>query len=200
MKILLAYSERDLLQGLTGLMKMDGHEVQSVFDGPQASALLARSETALLITEEALPGIRLEQLLDAAEEKRIPSVVITRHRVTVSHLLQRALPSAFLPLPFLPEDLRRTVADVSGRAAEARRIAVGPLSVDVQSFRFAGTSVRLTAGEIGLLEQLDRGDRVGGRAARTRIAALNEKFRLLGSPVRIEYEMEKGYRMVTGND
>ena len=200
MRILLADSDRDLLQSYRKLLSMDGHEVVTAFDGPQVVSGLGKGPYDLAILEESLPRMEHEEMLRLFKEAGAPVIVLTDGRVTVRHLLRPALPNAYLPFPFLPEDLTRLMERVVEKKRSGGTIPCGGAEVDVSGFCFAGTSVRLTDGEIDLLDDLKQQKRVTGKRARTLIQAVNEKLRGMGKDTRIVYELEKGYRMVNGHE
>ena len=60
MNVLLADSNRDLLQSYQKLLTMDGHTVTTAFDGTQAVSLLSQQKYDIAILEERLPRIRNE--------------------------------------------------------------------------------------------------------------------------------------------
>ena len=84
------------------------------------------------------------------------------------------------------------------RSAETLRR--GGVEVDVSGFCIAGTGARLTNGEINLLRELSAPRRAAGKRTRVMIQALNEKLKNAGKQTRIIYELEKGYRLVNGNE
>ena len=200
MKILLADSDRDLLQSYEKLLTMDGEAVTTAFDGAQVTALLARERFDVVVLEEKLPRIGHERLMLTLQREDLPVIVLLDERVGVKHLLRTRLPCAYLPFPFLPDDLTGLIEDVLRKRACGERLVCGDLSVDTARFRFSGTDVRLTAREISLLARLAAEESVGGRRERTVIHALNEKLRRLGRREQIEYELKKGYRLVSKHE
>ena len=200
MNILLADSNRDLLQCYQKLLGMDGHSVTTVFDGTQVLSLLAPEKYDIAILEEALPRVDLAQLLQALEKDRIPAIVLASGTVTVSTLLGASLPNAYLSFPFLPSDLIQLMEEVMEKARSAETLNFCGAEVDVSGFCFTGTATRLTNGEIDLLKELKNPRRTAGKRTRIMIQALNEKLKGIGKPARIVYEMEKGYRLVNRYD
>ena len=198
MNILLADSNRDLLQCYQKLLMMDGHSVTTVFDGAQALSLLAPEKYDIAILEEDLPRVDLAQLLRALDKDRIPAIVLASGTVTVKTLLGSSLPSAYLSFPFLPSDLIQLMEEVTEKARSAETLNCCGAEVDVSGFCFSGTATRLTNGEIDLLKELKQPRRAAGKRTRIMIQALNEKLKTIGKPARIVYEMEKGYRLVNG--
>lgn len=198
MNILLADSNRDLLQCYQKLLTMDGHTVTTAFDGAQAVSLLGPGKFDMAILEEDLPRIELEQLLPVLNRDHIPVIVLANRTVTVKTLLGSTLPNAYLSLPFLPADLKQLMGEVAEKTRSAETLSCRGVDVDVSGFCFTGTATRLTNGEINLLRDLENPLRAAGKRTRVMIQALNEKLKGIGKPARIIYEMEKGYRLVNG--
>ncbi|MBR0218235.1 MAG: hypothetical protein IJQ33_03395 [Clostridia bacterium] len=208
MNILLADSNRDLLQCYEKLLGLDGHTVTTAFDGTQVAALLEPGKYDIAILEQRLPRMALDRLLQDLERARIPVIVLTEGPVTVKTLLETPLPNAYLIFPFLPEDLKRTIREVTEKARSTEILRRGGVAVDVGAFRIEGTAVRLTNGEINLLRELSAPRRTAGKRTRVMIQALNEKLKSTGKnteknaekTAQIIYEMEKGYRLVNENE
>ena len=198
MNILLADSDRDLLQCYRKLLTMDGHTVTTAFDGAQVVSLLGPEKFDMAILEEDLPRIKLDQLLQALNRDHIPVIVLAGEIVTVKTLLGSALPNAYLSFPFLPADLKQIMGEVAEKTRSEEPLNCCGVDVDVSGFCFTGTATRLTNGEINLLRELKTPRRAAGKRTRVMIQALNEKLKGIGKPARIIYEMEKGYRLVNG--
>ncbi len=200
MKILLADSERDLLKSYGKLLTMDGHEVVSAFDSAQVIRLLDGPAFDLVLLEDHLPTLSRDPLLPLIREHRVPVIVLLDERIAVRHLLRPELPEAYLPLPFLPADLREVMEKVMALREASDPLTCGDTVVQVPEFCFRASALRLTAQEIGLLEKLAAGEKIEGRRARTLILALNEKWSRMKSRTRIAYECGKGYRLVMQDD
>ena len=200
MNILLADSNRDLLHSYQKLLTMEGHTVTAVFDGAQAVSQLGAGSFDIAILEERLPRIRNEQLLEFLAEKGIPVIVVTDGGVTVKGLLKSPLPNAYLPLPFLPDDLTKLLRAVMEKTRSTDVFSCCGVEVDIARFCFAGTATRLTNAEIDLLRELEKPRKTASKRTRIIIQALNEKLKSIGKQTRIIYEIEKGYRLVNEND
>ncbi len=196
MKILLADSDRDLLMSYERLLTLDGHEVQTAFDGTQVAAMPPRALYDAAVLAEDLPRVSHEDLVRMLQGQGTPVIALLTRRVTARHLLRPALPNAYLPFPFLPGDLRALLASVVEKKKSGEVFSCGGAEVDVSGFCFAGTDARLTAPEIDLLRRAAGGEMVGGRRARTLAAALNEKLTRISASARIEYTLGKGYGLV----
>ncbi len=196
MEILLAASNRDLLQCYQKLLTMDGHTVTGAFDGARTIFLLSQRKFDIAIMEQGLPRIELDQLLGTLTEAGTPVILLADENVTVKTLLRPQQPSAYLSLPFLPSDLTGLMRSVMEKARSGELLRCGEVEVDVSGFRFSGADTHLTNGEIDLLRELKTRRRTAGKRTRVMIQALNEKLKALGKHARIIYEMEKGYRLV----
>ncbi len=200
MNILLADSDRDLLQCYRKLLTMDGHTVTTAFDGAQTVSLLGPGKFDIAILEEDLPRIDRDQLVQALNKRRIPVILLATGPVTVKTLLGPALPNAYLSFPFLPADLKQLIQAVTDKTRSPETVNCCGVEVDVAGFCFTGTATRLTNGEIDLMKALCQPLQAAGKRTRVMIQALNEKMKTLEKPARIIYEMEKGYRLVNGYD
>ena len=196
MNILLADSNRDLLQCYQKLLTMDGHAVTTAFDGAQVISLMKREKFDLTIMEETLPRMELAQLLQTLAAEGVPVIVLSDGNVTVKTLLHTQQPSAYLSFPFLPEDLTGLMQAVMEKRQSNETLSFCGVDVDVSGFCFSGTGTKLTNGEIDLLKELTQPRQTAGKRTRVMIQALNEKLKGLGKPARIVYEMKKGYRLV----
>ncbi len=200
MRILLADSDRDLLQSYATLLAMDGHEVTQAFDGAQVVSLLAHGPYDTALLEETLPRVEHGRLMRLMAREALPVIVILNGRVTAKHLLRPDLPCGYLSLPFLPGDLTGLIESVREKRASGEPFPCGDAVVDVAGFAFQGTDIRLTAAEIDLLTALKRGKMSHGRHARTVILALNEKLARMNRRTHIRYELEKGYTLVSDHE
>ncbi len=144
MNILLADSNRDLLQSYQKLLEMEGHTVTTAFDGAQAISLLVQEPFDFVILEETLPRIENEQLLEFLEKRGIPVIVLTGKGQTIRSLLKDSLPNSYLPFPFLPSDLTELIRAVMEKKQSKEVLSLCGVEVDVSGFRIAGTGTRLT--------------------------------------------------------
>ncbi len=200
MKILLAHSERDLLNSYGKLLTMDGHEIVSAFDGAQVASHLEEQTFDLLLLEDRLPRLTRSPLLPLARSRNLPVIVLLDGRITVRHLLRQDLPEAYLALPFLPADLNDMMKLVMDLRQSEETLACGDTVLQISEFRFRASEKRVTAPEIQLLQRLEAGEKTEGRRNRTLILALNEKWAGMSSGTRIAYEQGKGYRLVIKDD
>lgn len=213
MKILLADSDRDLLNSYQRLLRLNGHEVGEAFDGTRVYSLLREEKWDILLLEDGLPRVGRSDLTALARENDVPVIVLIREGLSVRRLLAEDLPEAYLPLPFLPEDLTGLIENVLDKKKSEGGFPCGELVVDLAGFCLrkwndnesgerngaakSGTLPRLTCQEIDLLAGLNAEREIHGKRARTMILALNEKLSRAGAKAKIAYEYGKGYRLVS---
>ena len=200
MRILLANSDRDLLQCYQKLLTMENHSVLTAFDGAQAVSMLRTHPFDLAVLQETLPRLEYEQILPTLKQNGIPVIVLTERRATVKALLKKELPNAYLPFPFLPEDLTELIRAVAKKAHSDERFSRCGVEVNVNRFCLSGAETGLTNGEIDLLRDLENPVKSSGRKTRIMVQALNEKLHQTGKHARIIYEIEKGYRLVSEDE
>lgn len=200
MNILLADSDRDLLQSYQKLLTMDGHLVTTAFDGAQVVSLLRARKYDIVVLQDILPRIEHEQILLLLRKEKIPVIALTDHRENVKDLLKPQLPNSYLPFPFLPVDLTEKIQAVMEKIRSAEKFSRCGVEIDVAGFCISGTDIFLTNGEIDLLRILENPGKSSGKRTRVIVQALNQKLQKTGKQVRIIYEIGKGYRLVNEHD
>ena len=197
MKLLLADPDRDFLKAYQTLLSLEGHTVTVCFEGTETVKTAAAEAFDAVILSAALPRVPCADIISLLQEKGIPSVVLTRRKISAALLLNTPLANAYLPFPFLPEELLSLLQRVSDLAGSGETFPVGDARIDVSGFCIAGTSVRLTAGEIEVLQSLSAGSLTAQSRLSPYMNALNQKFALAGKSVRATYQNREGYRLVT---
>ena len=223
MKIFLAHSDRDFLQSMKKRLELERYEVCTAFDGTQVASFLVNDSCDIMVTEDLLPRFGGDRLIGLIRLKKLPVIVIPDCRITMQHLLRDELPNAYLPLPFLPDELMELIENVSEKTKQTENLSVFGLSINVAGFCFADTEVRLTAGEIDFLKALEAGQAGDEKRLRPIVHALNEKLARLGQAegtirnsidivkstgssdkntgaIRISYKPGKGYEMVESHE
>ena len=197
MKILFAVPDRDLLHSYSRLLELDGHEVSCAFDGIQAITLIGSEKFDIAVLGENLPGTELKQLLDLLYGKGIPVAVILGRRVTSGMLCRREIACSYLPLPFLPDEMRTLIRVLIEKKRSGAVFRMGDVSVDSGCFSMEG--IRVTNEEIEILKAVSEEKPVSVRNESVYISALNTKFGKLNKASRIRYITGKGYRLVSDN-
>ena len=197
MKLLLADPNRDLLSGYKKLLELRGHSVRTAFDGTQVLTLLGETKFDLAILNERLPRVGHDQMVRNLREEGIPVLVLLDSPLNTKTLLRTELANAYLPFPFSPGELSALMENVLGKVRSTGTLECMGVRVDVPAFCFSSTRVRLTAGEMDVLEKLSRRERLAGSGNGVWVHSLNQKLDRLRQRVRIAYTAEKGYRMVS---
>ena len=199
MRILLAASDRDLLESYQKLLADAFGECVTAFDGTQVLADLAGGRFDMVVLDRALPRVRHEVLLRELSVRVLPSIVLLDNPVAAHELAKELLPFAYLSHPFLPEDLFGLIQNVLRKATFSERFFVGNTAVNVSGFRLEGGPL-LTAFEIDLLYALTNKTSSdvypGTSGVGAAVSALNEKFISMNASVRIRYLPKKGFELV----
>lgn len=195
MKILLATADRDLLNGYKNLLEFDGHKVSTAFDGVQTLKALSESRPDIAIIENNIPRVDTGRILEYSAESRVPSVVLKKDGVTVKTLLQKPLACSYLAFPFFPEELIKTITDVTNNAASGEKIVLGSVEIDISEFRMT-TGIPLTSEEINIIVGISRGDVVSAEKAGIYVEAINLKLQKADADKKITYVVNEGYKVV----
>lgn len=92
--------------------------VHQASNGTEGLAALGEHAIDLVMLDISMPGMRgdemLEQVRAAPATADLPVIVISSERTTERVARMEALGAIYLPKPFLPEQLRDIVIDVTG--------------------------------------------------------------------------------------
>ncbi len=196
MRILLADPNRDFLRAYDKLLTLRGYEIAVCFEGTETVRMLSAGRFDLLIVNEMLPLVSCERIVTLAGETNTPCIVLLRRKVSAGILMAAPLANAYLPFPFLPEELTRLICQTQALAQDTHPIVCGDVTVIPARFRMEDTQLRLTVGELGLLKTLSEGPAPAAGAIVPYVNALNGKFALAGKKTRIVYQTKEGYRLV----
>ncbi len=197
MKLLLADPDRDLLKAYHKLLTGRGYDVSVCFEGTETVRMLGLGQFDLLIVNETLPLVPCERIVTLAGETNVPVIMLLRRKVSAGLLMGPIPANAYLPFPFLPEELVGLIAPPKVLAHDTQPIVCGDVTAVPARFRIENTELRLTAGEISLLRTLSEGAAPAIGAIVPCVNALNAKFALAGKTTRIVYQTKEGYRLVT---
>ena len=198
MKILFSAQDRDLLRCCRSLLEDDETRVDTAFDGTQILTKLRAEAYDLLIVFEDVPRIPLRQIVSYCNEASLPVLVLTNSNIRLSALLDTVLANAYLPLPFTSAELKAKIAQI--RAAQDASEPLHLEGTDVDAAGFAIGDRRMTAEELDVLRALQDGRSPDTKQSGVCIGAINAKLAALGSPQRIRYRKQTGYRMVTEHE
>ncbi|MBR0281589.1 MAG: response regulator transcription factor [Oscillibacter sp.] len=197
MRVLLADPDRDMLFAYRRLMELAGHAAKTAFDGVRVLDILETASFDLAVVSERLPRIAHERVMRSLIGKGVPAVVLLDAPVSVKRLCRKELANAYLSHPFSPAELFALAADALDKANAGKEAVCMGLRVDVRGFRFSGTDIRLTAGEMDALMQLAGQGTPLPFEKRVYAHSLNRKLEKLDSPrMRVEYLENQGYRLV----
>lgn len=134
-------------------------------------------------------------------EKGVAVIVLLDTPVSVKRLCRPELPNAYLSFPFFPSDLFALAENVLRKADAEEDAEYMGVRVNLRKFRFSGTDIRLTAGEIDALSQFAGQGTPLPFDKRVYAHSLNQKLDKLDSPgIRVEYRENQGYRLVNRNE
>ena len=196
MKLLLADPNRDLLKAYHKLLAGRGYDVSVCFEGTETVRMLSAGQFDLLIVNEALPLIPYEKLVAFARETHTASIVLLRRKVSAGLLLGPEPANAYLPFPFLPEELVGLISQTEALARDTGPLTWGDFTVVPARFCIEATLLRLTVGEVSLLRSLTESAVPAAGAVVPYVNALNAKFARAGKKTRIVYRSGEGYRLV----
>ena len=179
-RLLLVDDDEDLAAMLREYLELQGFEVRSVTTGEAALAHAAAEQTDLIVLDVMLPGISgFDVLKKLRETLNVPVIMLTARGEEpdrILGLLQGA--DDYLAKPFNPLELAARIKAILKRSSGAsdtssKLLGIGLVSLDTarRELRVAGAEISLTAGEMGVLEQLMRHpDEVLSRAQLTELA------------------------------
>ena len=119
MRIIVAVPDRDLLQALSKLLELNGHEVSAVFDGVQAVSEAANTRFGLALLDDQISRVSIERLIGLFEEAGTRVLVLSKDSAAKK---PDASGRAVLKYPFLPEELLQAIAPLEngGNSTEER--------------------------------------------------------------------------------
>ena len=124
------------------------------------------------------------------------SIVLLRRKVSAGLLLGPEPANAYLPFPFLPEELVGLISQTEALARDTGPLTWGDVTVVPARFCIEATLLRLTVGEVSLLRSLTESAVPAAGAVVPYVNALNAKFARAGKKTRIVYRSGEGYRLV----
>ncbi len=197
MKILFAVSDRDLLHSYSRLLELDGADVCTSFDGTQTITLIESHKFDVAVIGESLPRVENSRILGMLYGKGVPTIVISGKRVTSKMLCGSQIACSYLPVPFLPEEMRSLIKTLLEKKQSGKVFRTGEVSIDTSCFSMEG--VRVTNEEIDVLRAVCEDTPINVRSESVYISALNSKLGSLNKHSRIKYILGKGYRLVNNN-
>lgn len=198
MKILFAAADRDLLGCYETLLRTEDRQVDTAFDGAQVLRKLSQGDYDLLVLSRTIPRVPEKTILAQCLERRLPVIVLLPEPLRTGVLTGPVLANAYLPLPFLPEELTALISDVWETCNAGGSLRLEGLEADLSAFLLE--TAPITMGEINVLKKLAEGASPDPEQDAVCIRAINAKLARMGLPHRIRYHEHKGYRMVNENE
>ena len=155
MRVLLAAPDRDLLQCYQKILEEPYGDVVAAFDGTQVLELLAQGGFDAAVLDRALPRIGHRRILELLHRENIPVVVLQDSPITPALLLGEPLANAYLPYPFLPDELLALLQNVLEKASSKESVSLAGQELRLSAFRLP-TGRPITAGEMDTLLALCR--------------------------------------------
>ena len=198
MKILIADPDRDFLSAFSALLRTHDHTVTTVFDGAQVITKLSAHRYDLVLLNENIPRVPIAELLTMTGQMEIPSIIVAERNIRSEMLMQPVIGTAYLSLPFLPEELLTLIRSIFAKRERGNALIFEDVQMLPASFRMCG-QLPVTNGEIDLFEALLKKESIDSKRAGPYIASLNGKLQKLHKKTRIRYLMNVGYRLVTNS-
>ncbi len=198
MRILLATSERELLNAYQLILTDEYGDVTTAFDGAIAMALIDEQNFDIAILDARLPRVDYKIIAEKLCEKNIPSVVMVYSKIERTDFAKDIPAAEYLSFPFFPEEMKAALNKVWNIRNSDKTVRIGKYEIKENEFKFSG--LHITAGEIEVLEALEKGDYLMQEGHSTHMNLLNSKFSKLNSGLKITYDFGKGYKLVNQND
>jgi DNA-binding response OmpR family regulator len=163
-RILVVDDDLELCELLTEYLRLEGFEVDAVFDGLQGVNRALSGEYSLLILDVMLPGIRgFEALRQIRAKSSMPIIMLTARDEDIDRILGLEIGADdYLAKPFNPRELAARIQAVLRRSASTtrevalpgpQRIVLGDVELDeaARVVRRQDREVDLTSVEFDLL-------------------------------------------------
>ena len=111
MKILLADPDRDFLTSYGKILEIDGHEVETAFDGTQVITKTAGSRFDLVLLNSDLPRIDSVRIVCHLNEEGVPAAVLSGDGKKIEERFKEEKVAAYLYFPFGPAEMRSLVRE-----------------------------------------------------------------------------------------
>ncbi len=111
MKILLADPDRDFLTSYGKILEIDGHEVETAFDGTQVITKTAGSRFDLVLLNSDLPRIDSVRIVRHLNEEGVPAAVLSGDGKKIEERFKEEKGAAYLYFPFGPAEMRSLVRE-----------------------------------------------------------------------------------------
>ena len=115
-RILVVDDEPFVCDAVKLMLEFDGHHVETASNGKEALKVFEKGKFDLVITDWKMPEMSGDHLADAIKKlvPEQPVVMITAHAemLQTAHVSLKSV-NAIIPKPFMLDDLRKAIADVT---------------------------------------------------------------------------------------
>ncbi|MCR5457682.1 MAG: hypothetical protein K6F14_06370 [Clostridiales bacterium] len=123
MKILFAAPDRDLLECYRKLLEEDLGETVTSFDGTQVISLLSTDDFDVLILDKKLPRVDYRKIIERADNRMIPVIVLTDEPERASLLTDEKLKFEHLSYPFTFDRVKDAICKTLAEAGQRKEKA-----------------------------------------------------------------------------
>lgn len=148
MRVAVVEDNESLRKGITYRLEDEGHSVDALEDGQQASDYIAQEAVDLVVLDINLPGLSGLEVLSAMRARGDPRpVILLTARATTEDRVQGLDAGAddYLVKPFAMDELVARIRALGRRKAVAprRSVSIGPLSLDLDPLRLSADDTPL---------------------------------------------------------
>jgi len=159
-RILVIEDDRELGTILKHLLEDAGHQATLAENGVKGLVALRENPPELVVLDLALPDLAGDEILSRVRATSdLPVLVLTaiRDLDRKVHLLKHGADD-YLEKPFHPEELLARVEALLRRRGQGKRLAVGPLVIDLErsALRYRGAEAPLSPRELAVAALLAR--------------------------------------------
>jgi two-component system alkaline phosphatase synthesis response regulator PhoP len=166
MSVLLVDDDRDLIDVLTYILRREGYEVITAYDGEQGWQRFTEDSPELVVLDANMPGIDGMEVCRRIRERSSTPVIMLTARTDEADIVKALGLGAddYITKPFSPRQLvarvkavlRRAQSFAGAAAASGEQLTAADLTLDLRtrSLRRNGEEVRLTPLEFKILHYL----------------------------------------------
>ncbi len=136
-RVLIIEDDRELGRLLLGILERAGHEARLAESGVRGLVALREDPPELVVLDLGLPDLTGDEILGRIRASQdLPVLVLTATRDLERKVrLLREGADDYLEKPFHPEELLARIEALLRRRAAGKRLAVGPLVLDLEAGR-----------------------------------------------------------------
>jgi DNA-binding response OmpR family regulator len=166
MAVLLVDDDRDLVDVLTYILRREGYEITTAYDGEQGWARFEKEAPELVILDANMPGLDGMEVCKRIREVSKAPVIMLTARTDEADIVQALGLGAddYITKPFSPRQLvarvkavlRRAQSFTPGSSGGGEELSAGELTLDLRTrtLRRGGEEIRLTPLEYKIIHYL----------------------------------------------